>query len=873
MSAPRQQGKRPSSSDRVVGSAHKTPSGTAAASAASRSSRSGSKSRGKGSPARDLVSVPAALQQRLIDMMQVAAEQQRPLAEVAGVCLRILMELSDADAAAVYLKDEQTLRCLALEGVYDAREVGTWQTMVDRVMATRRRLTHASVTAIPLGRGAALEGVLVLHGLPKGSTGKGNAGDTLLDLAAANLAASVEYARLVRKHAHKIVRSQQLERIREVLNSVSDERYSMQSVMAPILTLVGAEGGALFFWTGEPARLDTSAFEGSDRLRSQKEWESDCRSYAEEVRRAGEPLIVNPAEFDPPPPQESGTSSHGRTWPTIRCAVGVPVTARGGILGVLMVTDKGDGRPFNHWDLAELASVAQHVAYVVDNLRSLERSSKAVQRLRRLQDVSGILASSLDQRDVRRLATHAATHLLDAETGSLLLLDHVAKELYGDAALGENGDRDRHIRVTLGDGVAGHVAETGEPLLVADAQNDPRCVRNADKNGSIARTMVCVPVRVRDRMLGVLQAVNKRQDGRFDEADLQDFVELGRQVGIAMEKADRYEEMNRLFEGFITAGMTAIESRDPTSSGHSARVALLSGAMAEAVSEAERGPYATVSFGPDELKEIRYAALLHDFGKVGVREHILVKSHKLFDGDVGRLRARFDFIKRTFELRAMQRRLEIVASGESPRTTLLGEVDRSLAKQWADADGMLAFLLNCNEPAGIGTDGLERLHDIAGMQFDYFGEPRPYVTAEEVYALSIPRGTLTPDERLEIERHVTHTHRFLSTIPWSRSLQNVPLIAYRHHEKLDGSGYPLQVSGEMIPVQARIMTICDIYDALTASDRPHKAATTTVRALEILEEEAGQGKVDSHLLEIFMDRKIYAQVRRGEAPVGASPSS
>lgn len=821
--------------------------------------------------------MPAGLQQRLIDMMQAAAEHQRPLVEVAGVCLRMLLELSDAGAAAVYLKDEQTqtLRCLAVDGVCEDSDVAQWQTLVDRVMATRRMLTHASVTAMPLVRGAALEGVLVLQGLPKGSARKGPGADNLLDLAASNLAASVDHARLVRKYAHKIVRIQQLERVSEVLNSVSDDLYSLQPVMAPILKLVGAEGGALFLWTGEPARLDIVAIEGSDRLRSQKNWESDCRSYAEEVRRAGKPVIVNPAEFDPNPQQESAASPNGRTWPTIRCAVGVPVVkARVGILGVLMVTDKGDGQPFSNWDLVELASVANHVAYVVDNLRLLERFSDAVQRLQRLQDVSGILASSLNQREVRSLAMHAATQLLDAETGSLLLLDQEAKELYFDVALGEKGDRVRQIRLKLGEGIAGHVAETGEPVLIDDVMNDPRFARSADKkSGFVTRNMVCVPVRVRDRMLGVLQAINKRHGGRFDEGDLQDFVGLGQQVGIAMENADLYEESNRLFEGFITAGATAIESRDPTTSGHSARVALLSCALAEAVSEAERGPYATVSFGPDELKEIRYAAILHDFGKVGVREHILVKSHKLFDGDVGRLRARFDFIKRTFELRAMQRRLEIVASGESPRTTLLTEVDRSLAKQLADADGMLDFLLSCNEPAGMRKDGLERLHDIAGMQFDYFGEPHPYVTAEEVYALSIPRGTLTPDERLEIETHVTHTYRFLSTMPWSRALKNVPLIAYRHHEKLDGSGYPLQVSGEMIPVQARIMTICDIYDALTASDRPHKAATTTECALGILEEEAGQGKVDKNLLELFVDRKVYAQVRPGEEPVGASPSS
>jgi HD-GYP domain-containing protein (c-di-GMP phosphodiesterase class II) len=126
--------------------------------------------------------------------------------------------------------------------------------------------------------------------------------------------------------------------------------------------------------------------------------------------------------------------------------------------------------------------------------------------------------------------------------------------------------------------------------------------------------------------------------------------------------------------------------------------------------------------------------------------------------------------------------------------------------------------------------------------------------------LSIPKGSLTEEERREIESHVTHTYRFLSTIPWTKSLQNVPLIAYGHHEKLDGSGYPRRIPGETIPVQTRMMTISDIYDALTASDRPYKAAVPTVKALSILEDEVKQGKVDADLLQIFVGSKVYLRV-------------
>ena len=157
--------------------------------------------------------------------------------------------------------------------------------------------------------------------------------------------------------------------------------------------------------------------------------------------------------------------------------------------------------------------------------------------------------------------------------------------------------------------------------------------------------------------------------------------------------------------------------------------------------------------------------------------------------------------------------------------------------------------------------GFEGLDKIAQYTYESYDGTRPYLTPEEVVTLSIPLGSLTADERTEIESHVTHTYRFLSTIPWTKSLKNIPLIAYGHHEKLDASGYPRQVPGVDIPVQTRIMTICDIYDALTASDRPYKSAVSTLNALEILEEEVRQGKIDGELFQLFSDAKVYRLVQ------------
>jgi len=371
-----------------------------------------------------------------------------------------------------------------------------------------------------------------------------------------------------------------------------------------------------------------------------------------------------------------------------------------------------------------------------------------------------------------------------------------------------------------------------------------------------------VPVKARDKLLGVLQAINKKDGGSFGDQDLQDFMSLANQVGIAIENANLYEEINKLFEGFISASVTAIESRDPTTSGHSGRVAVLTCGLAEVVDRLDSGPYAGVTFDYDQMKEIRYAAVLHDFGKVGVREHVLVKANKLTPTDLAMLLARFDFIKRTFEVQALRKKVDLLMSGDREATAaLLAEVDADLARQVAETDGILEFILACNKPAVLKQEGFDRLHDLARLQFDYFNRPRPYLTPEEVITLSIPKGSLTTEERLEIESHVTHTYKFLSTIPWTKSLKNIPSIAYGHHEKLDGSGYPRQIPGETISVQTRMMTISDIYDALTASDRPYKAAVPTPKALAILEDEVKHGKVDAHLLQVFIDAKVFERVK------------
>ncbi len=805
--------------------------------------------------------VPQQVRQQLIETITSAVTNGRTPEEVADACLRVFIEMTEVQGAAVYLLDELTksMRCVAACGKERGRSAQEPDSIVARVVREGRSVAAGDLLAYPLRRGRRIEGVLLVDGLPAEKQA-GEEDDGLLDFVATRLAVGLDHSRLAQKYAQKIVRIKQLEEVSEILNSSLDEREILQRAIEAAANLVEAEVGALLLLDGRTGDLVFEMAVGERAVPLKGLRLKPGQGVAGLVARTGEPLIVNDTQRDPRVFREADKL----TGFTTKSLLSVPVRARGKILGVLQAVNKRGGKPFSNWDLLEFASLANQVAIALENSRLFRSHQEKIARLKKLQEVSGVLNSSLNQAEIRKRAIEAITFIMEAEAGSLLLLDEAAQELYFEVALGEKGEGVREIRLKVGQGIAGYVAQTGEPVIINDCQTDSRFSREADKkSGFVTRNMVCVPVKARDKLLGVLQAINKKNGSLFGDEDLQDFVSLGHQVGIAIENANLYEEINRLFEGFISASVLAIESRDPTTSGHSDRVATLTCGMAELVDRVEHGPYADVQFDHDQMKELRYAAVLHDFGKVGVREHVLVKAEKLMPVDLALLKDRFDFIKRTLEVQALRRKVDLLLSGDRAATVaLLAEVDETLARQVAETEGLLEFLLACNRPTLLPQGGFERLHDIATMKFDYFGEPRSYLTPEETVTLSIPKGSLTAEERLEIESHVTHTYRFLSTIPWTKSLKNIPLIAYGHHEKLDGSGYPRQVPGETIPVQTRMMTICDIYDALTASDRPYKAAVPTTKALTILEDEVKHGKVDAHLLEIFIDGKVYHRVKQ-----------
>ena len=192
-----------------------------------------------------------------------------------------------------------------------------------------------------------------------------------------------------------------------------------------------------------------------------------------------------------------------------------------------------------------------------------------------------------------------------------------------------------------------------------------------------------------------------------------------------------------------------------------------------------------------------------------------------------------------------------------------GPLNAEYAMRLREVDDAREFILKANEPTVLEQGGFERLKDIAArMYINPFGDSLPFLRQDEVTALSIQRGSLTTEERLEIESHVSHTYNFLQKIPWGRAFKDIPMIAGSHHEKLDGTGYPRRLAAEDIPVQSKMMSISDIYDALTAHDRPYKKAVPKDKALDIIASEVKRGSLDAELYRIFLDAKIWTIVAR-----------
>ncbi len=518
-----------------------------------------------------------------------------------------------------------------------------------------------------------------------------------------------------------------------------------------------------------------------------------------------------------------------------------------------------------------------------------EELENAEREREQLNEIGMALSSQRDIRELLNLILAKAREITRADAGSLYMIE-------------DEGEGGRHLRFMLTqndslvfpfkefalpiaeDSMAGYTALRGEVVNFADAYHLPAKMpfhfndHYDRESGYRTKSLLTLPMRnAKGEVLGVLQLINAKNDPAarlhnetdvarhvlpFHERSVRLALSLASQAAVAYENRKLYNDIQTLFEGFVKAAVTAIEQRDPTTSGHSLRVAAYTQGLAEVVDQVSTGPYRDSRFDHEQMKEIRYAALLHDFGKVGVREEVLVKAKKLYPLQMELVKQRFDYIRKEVEASMVRRKLQTFL--ERDRGDALGEIARlseDFEQRLERIQDYLRFILDANEPTLMEQGQFRKLSEIAQQFFlDSRGSELPYINADEMRLLSIPKGSLDASERQQIESHVVHTFNFLSQIPWTKELRGVPEIARAHHEKLNGLGYPYKLHGDQIPLPAKMMTICDIFDALTASDRPYKRAVPAERALSILDECVRANEIDSELFRLFRESRVYERV-------------
>jgi HD-GYP domain-containing protein (c-di-GMP phosphodiesterase class II) len=430
--------------------------------------------------------------------------------------------------------------------------------------------------------------------------------------------------------------------------------------------------------------------------------------------------------------------------------------------------------------------------------------------------------------------------------------------------------------------MVGYAAYSREPVVVADAEAlPPGTAFKANpefesRYGYPARSMMAVPMLThRNEVLGVVFFINRKSDPHvsimahedadrytvpFSDRHVRLARSLASMAAVSIENAQLYVEIEHILESLVKAAVSAIDARDPTTAGHSVRVAALTTGLADAVERSGHGAYRGLRFTPEQMRELQFAALLHDFGKVGVREDVLTKAKKLPPVLWERIESRFRLIRLALELDYFKHG----ASACRPGAGVSPDAARSpedLAERLHEVDRQLEIVRAANEPSMVAAPENAALVEIAKRTYqDGDGRRLPYLTVDELRYLQLPQGTLDETERAEVESHVEKTTMFLARIPWTDDLKNLVLYASGHHEKLNGTGYPNRLRSKEIPVQTRMITLADMFDALTANDRPYKPAMEAEQALAVLRAEADAGLLDRDLVDIMTESRVYRRV-------------
>lgn len=498
-----------------------------------------------------------------------------------------------------------------------------------------------------------------------------------------------------------------------------------------------------------------------------------------------------------------------------------------------------------------------------------------------LVEIGTALSAERDLKRVLEMILTQARRFTNADGGTLYLVTDDEKELafhvlhnetLNSFQGGTSGNEVTLPNVPLYDdigepnhaNVSAHVALSGELVNIPDVYEAEGFNFEGTKKFDAAlkyrsKSMLVVPMRDHEgEIIGVLQLINaKDKDGEtvaFPPEQEGMIHALASQAAVALTQQRLIFDLKNLFESFIKAIATAIDEKSKYTGGHIARVTELTMMMANMLNEWEEGPYAKTTLNVDQLEELRIAAWMHDTGKITTPEYVVDKSNKLetvFDR-IDLVKTRFQAIELERKVHAYEKLIEELEDKVDPRR--LEEIRAAVDGDIETLQDDYEFLATTNTGGEfLADEKIERLQHIAERTFAPDGDgEQNFLTKDELYNLSIRKGTLTDEEREIMNNHATMSIKILNELPWPKKLRDVPPIAGAHHEKLDGTGYPLGLKGDEISLQARIMAVADVFEALSAKDRPYKDPMPLSQAIKILGFMVKDEHLDGEIVQMFI---------------------
>lgn len=425
--------------------------------------------------------------------------------------------------------------------------------------------------------------------------------------------------------------------------------------------------------------------------------------------------------------------------------------------------------------------------------------------------------------------------------------------------------------------VSSYVALTGVQLNFPDVYKtdgfDFAGTKTYDiSTGYRSKSMLVIPMKDHENeIIGVLQLLNAKnpETGEvipFSAEHEQLMASLASQAAVALTNTQLIRNLKDLFYGFIQSIATAIDEKSPYTAGHIRRVVDLTMMIAEKINQSENGPFKAVFFSEDEMEELRLAAWMHDVGKITTPEYVVDKATRLqsiFDR-IQLIETRFQLIAKSIENDYLQQKVERLTK-EKNTLEEINRLDEAFAGKISALQKEFQLIKACNDPSNhLGNDEIERLKQIGGKTYRSGERDLPYLTDDEMTNLCIKDGSLNEKERKIIQNHVNVTIKILNELPFPRKLENVPEYAGGHHEKLNGSGYPRGLPESELPLQSRIMAIADIFEALTARDRPYKRPMSLSRAIEIMGFMKDGHLIDPDVFDLFIRTRIFHDYAKKE---------